>query len=987
MESEEKEAKTKTLTECGLPVDKMMKEASTGPDLNREIEVENGEGKENGVRVCGGNEGFATTGVGSRVDGGGDDQGRIVAELAAGKSVGSRRLGGSESSVSSVSESSVLRKVAGGREGGMNDGGTAKSDVINVENAAGSDNFTATMKDDSTRKVESDGNGEFGGRDRMAVEILKSGDEKGLELKIEAEKASDLYSKVSKNKIEHEPDAKIMENFGLLSKRTISRAAMGEKDETQVPNFDQSVMDREDKGDQEIDFSVGDFVWGKIRSHPWWPGRIYNPLDASEHALEYKHEDRLLVAYFGDGTFAWCNPGQLKPFVENFEEMSKQSNLKGFINAVEEAIDEFGWLVELETACSCVSKDHRSRPTMFNAGVKEGVNVPEGGIGKISITLVQPAEILADVRCIAYFVSVPNMLQLAALKNLLSAFYRAKGCSQLQEYHEPLEIGEEIDTSVEGSHRGPVEECILIPGDDQHRQDMAGTLETNLSKRKEKSIAEILGRDTGVESNSNEADVVLEQDQFNKWASESGRKKRKIGNEAQSPEDDNFTAKMGRRKTRMLLRSVAADRKALDCNDGSALKEQKSFLSKRKLRGSPAVEDDCVAEETNEKSPHPRERKKSKYLSPPYTSPELWQRDSSKRHSGGAALEFSNTAKMGQRMTRAASELISSPPILKCSAETFQKTLPKEVGSDHWKFDLSDPKTPKIDLRSKNDMAMKFVSSLSKMLSDIRTAALNPQYSTKHRSFEAIKGFLSSYRSLEYKNGANYNFHRRIKAKQAQDKWNHLEPELGSEALEPKTQHRRGRRNKEEKSGSKGKDKVGEGTVSSAVLLLTFPPEFSLPSKDDLNTMYRKFGALNESRTKVLPRSSSAKIFFLRSPDAKEALSSLQKSSPFGAAKVSCRIRLVSPTPETKGTNKNSHPEPSTSKRKKTGKCSPKQYATVQSDGESSELTFVRQKLMAMASMLADGDGKMSQEMKTNLEKQMKELLRKLKTMAASPTS
>jgi hypothetical protein len=42
--------------------------------------------------------------------------------------------------------------------------------------------------------------------------------------------------------------------------------------------------------DERCDISVGEFVWGKIKSHPWWPGWVYDPSDASELALKLKQE-------------------------------------------------------------------------------------------------------------------------------------------------------------------------------------------------------------------------------------------------------------------------------------------------------------------------------------------------------------------------------------------------------------------------------------------------------------------------------------------------------------------------------------------------------------------------------------------------------------------------------------------------------------------------------------------------------------------------
>ena len=52
------------------------------------------------------------------------------------------------------------------------------------------------------------------------------------------------------------------------------------------------------------EFSVYDMVWGKVKSHPWWPGQIFDLSDSSVEAKKHLKKDRHLVAYFGDRTFA-----------------------------------------------------------------------------------------------------------------------------------------------------------------------------------------------------------------------------------------------------------------------------------------------------------------------------------------------------------------------------------------------------------------------------------------------------------------------------------------------------------------------------------------------------------------------------------------------------------------------------------------------------------------------------------------------------------
>lgn len=111
-------------------------------------------------------------------------------------------------------------------------------------------------------------------------------------------------------------------------------------------------------------FEVGDMVWGKVKSHPWWPGHIYNEAFASPTVRRTKKEGFVLVAFFGDGSYGWFEPAQLIPFQANFAEKSKQTNSRTFTKAVEEAVDEASRRCALGLICRCRSPDS-FRPTKF----------------------------------------------------------------------------------------------------------------------------------------------------------------------------------------------------------------------------------------------------------------------------------------------------------------------------------------------------------------------------------------------------------------------------------------------------------------------------------------------------------------------------------------------------------------------------------------------------------------------------------------------
>ncbi|KAI4301775.1 hypothetical protein L6164_035022 [Bauhinia variegata] len=105
-------------------------------------------------------------------------------------------------------------------------------------------------------------------------------------------------------------------------------------------------------------FEVGDMVWGRVKSHPWWPGHIFNEAFASPLVRRTKREGHVLVAFFGDSSYGWFEPDELVPFDPNFAEKSRQTNSRNFLKAVEEAVDEASRRRGLGLACRCRNPDN-----------------------------------------------------------------------------------------------------------------------------------------------------------------------------------------------------------------------------------------------------------------------------------------------------------------------------------------------------------------------------------------------------------------------------------------------------------------------------------------------------------------------------------------------------------------------------------------------------------------------------------------------------
>ena len=149
--------------------------------------------------------------------------------------------------------------------------------------------------------------------------------------------------------------------------------------------------------EKEGEFSVSDMVWGKVRSHPWWPGQIFDPSDSSEKAMKHYKKDCHLVAYFGDRTFAWNEESQLKPFRTHFSSIEKQSTSESFQNAVDCAVDEVTRRAEYGLACSCIPKDTYDSikfQTVENTGIRSELSARHGVDESLNASSFSPGNLV-----------------------------------------------------------------------------------------------------------------------------------------------------------------------------------------------------------------------------------------------------------------------------------------------------------------------------------------------------------------------------------------------------------------------------------------------------------------------------------------------------------------------------------------------------------------------------------------------------------------
>lgn len=159
---------------------------------------------------------------------------------------------------------------------------------------------------------------------------------------------------------------------------------------------------------------------------------------------------------------------------------------------------------------------------------------------------------------------------------------------------------------------------------------------------------------------------------------------------------------------------------------------------------------DKIAEEGTENACVARERKRSKHLSPPSTSLK-WVLRSSRSKRGLEAESEKIAESLGERMIRVADQLIGSPPIAKCSGETFQEKLPNE-------FDNPRSPHPSEDWTKVID-PMEINASTKEVVSEQRSAAQNPVYFREKDLVDRVGGFISAFRSALFLNGSNYKMY------------------------------------------------------------------------------------------------------------------------------------------------------------------------------------------------------------------------------------
>ncbi|XP_047327537.1 PWWP domain-containing protein 5-like [Impatiens glandulifera] len=247
-----------------------------------------------------------------------------------------------------------------------------------------------------------------------------------------------------------------------------------------------------------VKFFVNDLVWAKVRSHPWWPGQIFNPSDASEKARKHQNgNDRLLIGYFGDKSFAWNEESRVKPFHTNFFQMEKQSDLESFQHAVDCSLDEVSRRVQFGLSCLCSPEELSNKiktQMVVNGGIKEEASIIEGmEDNRSNVDSFAPLKLIQYMKKLAEFPHEGiDRLDFVIAHSQLLAFNSWKGYYDLPEF-KTFEAWLDKDEGVQGNgsmkRKGKMDSDVRMLKKEKLTSDLIYENSSNSQKMKDEKTS------------------------------------------------------------------------------------------------------------------------------------------------------------------------------------------------------------------------------------------------------------------------------------------------------------------------------------------------------------------------------------------------------------------------------------------------------------------------------------------------------------------
>lgn len=302
-----------------------------------------------------------------------------------------------------------------------------------------------------------------------------------------------------------------------------------------------------------------DLVWAKVRSYPWWPGQVFDASVASKTAKKHFQKGNLLVAYFGDSTFAWNNASQIKPFHQHFSQMQEQSNSANFCDAIDCALEEVSRRVEFGLSCSCISEEAYNKlktQNVINTGIREDSRLRYGGDKLSNAISFEPTKLVQYMRHLACFpdYDATEKLQFVINRAQVLAFQQWKDYSHFIDYERfvrwvesaaPLASLPKLNTVEESSSKKRKTDYK----DNAEHKERFGFEDMTDEKTKEKTLSDLIVKKRCGSRSTEKLDGKSHSEKKRKVQSlESGKSEKKIKNNRQkedlvsknSDEENNF---------------------------------------------------------------------------------------------------------------------------------------------------------------------------------------------------------------------------------------------------------------------------------------------------------------------------------------------------------------------------------------------------------------------------------------------------------------
>ncbi|XP_006286941.2 uncharacterized protein LOC17884584 [Capsella rubella] len=774
-------------------------------------------------------------------------------------------------------------------------------------------------------------------------DVLADKDDESSELKEEEEEEEEDVSDDQSSELGSEADEKKLDLDFKEEKRGVSdyKSLLSEFDDYVASEKMGSGVSRA----LSYGFEVGDLVWGKVKSHPWWPGHIFNEAFASPSVRRMRRIDHVLVAFFGDSSYGWFDPAELIPFEPNLEEKSQQTVSKHFVRAVEEAMDEASRRSALGLTCKC-RNPFNFRPT--NVEDYFAVDVPDYELQAVysaeqikkSRDKFSPVETISFVKQLAL---APREFDSDGLKFMKKkaavCAFRKSVFEEFDETYAQAFGTKSVRTSVSmhephnrAPPRAPLSGPLVIAETLGDLKSSKKPTKVKDSKKKDKYLLKRRDEagDKSVQFGEGEASSAASQIQGFDGPLDGDFV---LQRRAQTPVKDEQSGIVG-----MDFASSSADIPGKECSV--------SKLSRNEEKGS--------AEESKEKMEErttvlPEHGKSEAMMSPKEEAgTDLGSAGSSlqpllESHASAAEGKSStgSVIKKVKVAKRSSSEMGLENPSSEPKKKKKKKKEPDSGLPEKRKFISSgEAGTKKLSQLGSAHLQSYMEADVPQLLSHLQDLSLDPFYCSSVASFGAARKFFLRFRSLNYQKSlaisssdATVDNVRDTKpskpvktVKRIEDPSKPGKKRLSSDRQDEIPATKKLKKTNQLKTGASDKKisretkdstkpvreqssvvqakapraQTGKKTAPSVkvvehtMLVMKFPPGTSLPSAALLKARFGRFGLLDQSAIRVFWKSSTCRVVFLYKADAQTAFRyATGNNSLFGNVNVKYFLRDV----------------------------------------------------------------------------------------------